>query len=163
MKRLLSFILAIYVISCASVAFALSKQQIALGGIPLDAPLTYVNSIYGAPSHIDGGSRWISYYGNGFLVYSSPRPKLHNEEKEYKVGVNYVDSIKVTQNNGISTPDGAYVGMKENVVEKIYGEPFSKYKGKDETMIYWYFADTQLLALEARNGIVTTIRIEETN
>ena len=161
MKRKLFVFIMLCIFSLSSTVFALSKNQVALGGIPLDASLIYVNSIYGLPTRIESGSRWISHYGNGFLVYSIP--KYNGKGSPYKKGVNYVDQIKVTQNNGISTPDGAYVGMKEYVIEELYGEPFNKFEQQKNIMTYWYFAETQLLAFEAKDGVVISIRICETD
>ena len=149
------------VLSMGTTVFALSKNQVALGGIPLDASLEYVNSIYGPPTHIDGGVQWVSYYGNGFLVCSSPRPNGKNSH--YEKGINYVDTIKVTQNNGITTPDGAYVGMQESIIEELYGKPFNRFLNPDGATTYWYFANTQLLAFEVKKGVVISIRITETD
>jgi hypothetical protein len=161
MKKYMLVIMMLCILSLSAVVHALSKNQVALGGIPLDAPLTYVNSIYGPPTRIDGGGQWVSHYGNGFLVYSSPRTT--GRDSRYKKAVNYVDEIRVTQNNGISTPDGAYVAMKEISIEKLYGKPFNKFSNKDGLITYWYFADTQLLAFEVKNGLVISIRITETD
>ncbi len=161
MKKI-SFVIIMLCIFCFSnTVFALSKNQVALGGIPLDASLLYVNSIYGQPTRIEGGRQWISHYGNGFLVYSSP--KYNGKDSPYQKGVNYVDQIKVTQNNGIATPDGAFVGMDEHVIEELYGEPFNKFESQNNVMTYWYFAETQLLAFEAKDGFVISIRICETD
>jgi hypothetical protein len=120
-----------------------------------------VNSIYGTPTRIEGGSQWISHYGNGFWVYSSP--KYNGKGSPYKKGVNYVDQIEVTQNNGIATPDGAYVGMEECVIEELYGIPFKKFEMQKNITTYWYFAETQLLAFEVKDGVVIRIRICETD
>ncbi|WP_407397365.1 hypothetical protein [Anaerovibrio sp.] len=154
-------LIIIYILCMSTTVSALSKNQIALGGIPLDASLKYVNSIYGPPTHIDGGGRWVSHYGNGFLVYSSSRRS--RPDNHYEVGVNYVDQVIVTQNNGIATPDGAYVGMRENSIEELYGTPFNKFVNEKGELTYWYFANTQLLELKVKNSKVISIRITETD
>lgn len=161
MKKLLIAVTLIISLMFSANAFALSKNQVALGGIPLDASLEYVNSIYGHPKHIDGGRIWVSHYGNGFLVYSSSRPYIGNSK--YKPGVNYVDQVLVNQNNGIATPDGAYVGMKENVIQSLYGDAFRTFTKEGGIKVYWYFAGTELLEFEAKGGVVTQIRICETD
>ena len=158
--RLLLMVVFLCIVILSPSVFALSKNQVALGGIQLDASLIYVNSIYGYPRKIESnGYFWKSYYGNGFVVESSSR----RDEPQYKRGEHYVDQITVTQNNGITTPDGAYVGMKEDSIEKIYGEPFCKGSFENNTNTYMYFAGTELLSFVARNGVVTEIRICETD
>ena len=159
MKKIASLLIVVGVLLISSVCFAsISVDRIALGGISIDSSLKYVKSIYGTPIHINtynNGQRWELKYGDGFLVQASSRSGENYEEGTY-----YVDQVVVNKDNGIATPDGVRVGMKESVIESTYGEPFSVHQ-RDGLSFYWYFDDSgkdKLLEFGVLDGVIRSMR-----
>ena len=138
MKKLADLLIVVGIFLISNVCFAsISVDRIALGGISIDSSLKYVRSIYGSPNHIDSyakGSCWKLKYGDGFFVWASSRGGAN-----YEKGTYYVDQVIADKDNGIATPDGIKVGMKENIIEDTYGEPFSMHR-RDGLLLYSNFA-----------------------
>lgn len=90
-------------------------SEASLGGITLGSSMSYVRSVYGAPTdriptkdftHQDAFS---NIYGNSFYVIEYPED-------------NSVEELYVTANNGLATPMGIAVGVPKSTVDKLYGE-----------------------------------------
>ena len=90
-------------------------SEASLGGITLGSPMSYVRSIYGAPTDRVPTKDYIrqdafsNIYGNSFYVIEYPKNSS-------------VEELYVTANNGIATPLGITVGVPKSTVDTLYGE-----------------------------------------
>lgn len=100
----------------------LNSSQLVLGYISLTDTPAKVRSVYGAPTSIKNNTY---YYGNSFKIF-------------FWDGHNGIYDMTTTENNGIATADGVHVGMAENVLNDVYGEPSSKRKDNSYTNYYYY-------------------------
>ncbi|GAA6390191.1 hypothetical protein [Megasphaera sp.] len=98
----------------ADKAGPLPVSEASLGGITLGSPMSYVKSIYGAPTE----RGWVrarftngtiaNLYGKGFYIVEYPdKPK--------------VLELYVNAHNGIATPMGIAVGVPKSTVDRLYG------------------------------------------
>ena len=96
---------------------SVSDSEVSLGGIPYQASESYVKSIYGNPT-----SNKTVYVDNELK-----RGYVTTWKYGDSVSVDFIDGrvthVTVTANNGFATPAGAYVGMKESVLQRLYGDP----------------------------------------
>lgn len=99
---------------------AVSTEQLSIGGISFGDTEEYVKSIYGKPNDlkkmkpgpIENGV--VYTYGNSFkITFSNGR----------------VFGVATSANNGLGTSDGVFVGMNEDAMYKVYGEPNSSKNG----------------------------------
>lgn len=90
-------------------------NEAALGGITLGSSMSYVHSVYGAPTDRVPTKDYVhqeafsNIYGNSFYVIEYPKDST-------------VEELYVTANNGIATPLGIAVGVPKSTVDKLYGE-----------------------------------------
>lgn len=90
-------------------------SEASLGGITLGSLMSYVRSIYGAPTDRVPTKDYIrqdafsNIYGNSFYVIEYPKNSS-------------VEELYVTANNGLATPMGITVGIPKSTVDKLYGE-----------------------------------------
>ncbi len=102
---------------------SIPREDVALGGIPLNATEEYVRSVYGAPDDIsyktDGafGKTRKFVYGTSFFVTFNNRDK--------------VIDVMSNGNNGLKTPPGFAVGMPMSEVKAHYGSVGYDNQGKD--------------------------------
>lgn len=121
MKRIFSMLLFLILLTISSVSFAqvkLTSDQIALGGIHLWQPISYVQQIYGVPAKVLSDGSLL--YGD-YSIYISTYGKSGNLR---------VKSIMATADNGWKTPAGIKVGMNESVIQETYGKNFTTFKKK---------------------------------
>lgn len=108
-------------------------SEASLGGITLGSPMSYVRSVYGAPSESAWGKDRlnqyaVSYrYGKGFFILE----KLYN---------NTVGELMTNANNGIATPMGITVGVPKSTVDKLYsggrsGNGYTQYLTQNGALI----------------------------
>ena len=125
-------------ICMADKAGPLPVSEASLGGITLGSPMSYVYSIYGAPT-----DRYLTtgkfntqaignLYGKGFYVieYASQPSVLEL----------YTDA-----HNGIATPMGIAVGVPKSTVDRLYGGG-SYYKGG------YYYRTQNALDIQIKDG-----------
>lgn len=103
-----------------------SSDQFSFGGITRDASLEYIMSIYGEPSERISGDTWMTYkYGDDgsfsidFIYDKNFIDRCKGGGSPYW----HCTEIRVTADNGISTPAGVAVGMSKQELINIYGEP----------------------------------------
>lgn len=129
------------------------RSQVALGGIPMAAPMSYVRSIYGEPDRTESKHAYKTtvydyYYGKGVHIYS--------------MGTDRANVINVTANNGWTTPAGVAVGMSETVLTDVYGKAdyIEYYKG---TTLYEYqlapYSGPPIMIFGVENGKITSISV----
>ena len=114
-------LLFLILLTISSVSFAqvkLTADQIALGGIHLWQPTSYVQQIYGVPAKVLSDGSLL--YGD-YSIYISTYGKSGNLR---------VKSIMATADNGWKTPAGIKVGMNESVIQETYGKNFTTFKKK---------------------------------
>jgi len=121
----------------------IAADEIALGGLVPNTPMSVVKKIYGQPLSYYRGH---ADYGNGFTIYT--------------MGGNEAWSISTTQNNGIATPAGVIVGMNADVLNRVYGKADSL--EKDNTFggyIYHYYSPdlTRHLQIYVKDDIITRL------
>ena len=102
--------------SCfAAIVGNVPDSEASLGGVTLGNSMSYVRSIYGAPT---GQNRTKGHekqdvmeyrYGKGFFI----RESLYSYT---------IDEIITNANNGISTPMGVTVGVPKSTVDRLYGQ-----------------------------------------
>ena len=127
----------------------------------------YVKSIYGEPDKIEsqyvangaggaippGSTIYTWYYGNSFELTIVN----YSNRKNYEIVI-YATS---TANNGLKTPDGVTVGMKENILYQKYGTPDDITEQMDRKLIrYDYEPDTSWILFEVKNGVISSISVE---
>ena len=102
--------------SClALVTGPVPDSEASLGGITLGSTMSYVQSIYGAPTDRVPTKDYVrqdafsNIYGNSFYVIEYPADST-------------VEELYVTANNGLATPMGIAVGVPKSTVDKLYGE-----------------------------------------
>lgn len=99
----------------AVVTGPIPDSEASLGGITLGSPMSYVQSVYGAPNDRVPTKDYIhqdafnNIYGNSFYVIEYPKDGT-------------VEELYVTTNNGLATPLGITVGVPKSTVDKLYGE-----------------------------------------
>lgn len=124
-------------------AFAISDDQLVIGGIPLYGSPEYVMQVYGKPQKIgpvQGFDETRYSYGSFWVGVDDYTHKI--------------TSIFTTANNGIATSKGITVGTKYQRVLDLYGTP-----DKTDSRHYAsYRANGGWLVFELKNGIVTTIK-----
>ena len=128
----------------------LKSSQLVLGYISVtNTPLEILNA-YGQPTKIDGsnGIKW--FYGKDFFI------------QFIGGGNSSIDEITTTGNNGIKTADGVGVGMPENILPQIYGEPTYQ-KEYDSEKNYWYYGSGNYnfvyLQFTCQNGVIKKISL----
>lgn len=89
----------------------ISDEQIAIGGITYKCPINYVLDKFGPPHRIESGGY---YWGANSLFV--------NTWSSAKGQTNYVTEMRTSANNGIETPAGVIVGMKDTVLNQVYGQ-----------------------------------------
>ena len=136
MKKFLSVIFLTFIMLNLTICFAmiegqdnygtLEANQLILGYISVDDKPSKIIEMYGHPDRVDNsnGVKW--YYGRDFYVQFIGR------------GAESVEEVTTTGDNGISTADNVGVGMSENVLNRIYGNPSYKRQEGLETK-YWYY------------------------
>lgn len=133
---LFSWIVAAFMLMQMAVCQAggnIPKEDVALGGIPLNVSEEYVRSVYGAPDDIsyktDGGFGKTKKfaYGTSFYVTFDNR--------------NRVIDVMSNGNNGLKTPPGFAVGMPMSEVKAYYGSAGYDNQGKDGTWSIRYSSD----------------------
>lgn len=157
-KKSIFLLLAILCISTTTCfAYGIPRNDMAIGGIAYGTSMDYVKQIYGTPTKItyaDGewhtGKLIVYNYNDKFIVSGSVR-------------TNTVVSIVCTE-KGLSTPGGLAVGMKYDIVKKIYGNggrmdllvkrPSDGYK-------YYYYsnATNEIQFIVDKQGIIQKIFI----
>lgn len=129
------------------------RSQVALGGIPMGAPMSYVRSIYGEPDRTESKHAYKTtvydyYYGNGVHIYS--------------MGTDRANVINVTANNGWATPAGVTVGMDESIITQIYGPADHTRKSGSKTYYEYQPAPhggPAIMIFGVKNGKITSISV----
>ena len=101
---------------------AVPRSELSLGGIPLRQKYSVddVKRIYGTPTRESYG---IMEYGDSVEILSDEA---------------MISCIQVTEDNGWATPAGVHVGMAQEKVLSLYGQPDeSAAKGKKTLHIYF--------------------------
>ena len=119
-KKSIFLLLAILCISTTTCfAYGIPRNDMAIGGVTLGTSLDYVKQIYGSPtsSYYEEGDYMtgkiaVYSYNQMFVIYAGT--KNHPEGRVYSV---------ICRDKGLSTPAGFAVGMKFDIVKKIYGYP----------------------------------------
>ena len=120
-KILKSLILTVMLmLACCSVSFAaqatLPDSEIAIGGLTVGMSPGNVQDIYGAPDQINSknGQLFYSYGGTVNIIFSK---NYYNNNPDVEI-----NQIKVTANNGFTTPSGLHVGMTYSEMVNLYGK-----------------------------------------
>lgn len=113
MKKLLSAL--VVSMSIAATCSAIAPDQVALGGVNINAKSSYLESIYGKPSKVNyrGDFKVEGFYGTTLKVSYWATIPFGGE----------MLGMDTMANNGFSTPAGISVGMDENIIKKTYGHP----------------------------------------
>lgn len=125
----------------------LEPSQLVLGYISVEStPLEILNA-YGQPSRIENG-KW--FYGQDFFIQFIGRDNTS------------INEVTTTGNNGIKTSSGVGVGMPENILPQIYGNPSSKKTVGVENK-YWYYGygryNWVYLQFICQNGVIKKISL----
>lgn len=125
MKKIF-ILLAIFLLTNFSICLAVANEKLILGYLSTSSSPSSILKTYGKPNRVDSsnGVRWI--YGKDFYIKFVGRYAQS------------VGEITTEGKNGIITADGVGVGMKEEVLQEIYGEP-TQQKQVDEENQYWYY------------------------
>ena len=123
-------------------------EKVAIGGLQLGNTREYVKSIYGEPDSDETVENVLELvpvqvwkYGQSLMIHFANGK---------------IQRIVVSANNGLSTPDGLRVGMKEYDIKKIYGEPFST---KHDGFYNYRSPNFDWLLINTQNGSVSKITI----
>lgn len=114
-----------------SIAFAnVPYDKVSIGGVGPGSSIGYVKSIYGEPSstNYDTPTSATYEYGNSFVLTSNPKDSQT------------IYTVFSSAHNGLNTPDGVGVGMKESVLEEKYG-PCERIGNVDGVTYYHYAMD----------------------
>ena len=122
MKKIISTMAIILVTHLNVCSATIPNSELSLGGITCGASEEYVLKIYGKPDKIMTYNDAKDYFDGKAKHY------LYGEDFDILFDGNSVFNIKITGANGISTPSGLMVGMKETEIYKKYGTPDSKSK-----------------------------------
>ena len=127
MKKFFVMLLIIFSANC-SVGSAIGNEKLILGYLSLSSSTKTILDTYGKPNRVDNsnGVRWC--YGKDFYIQFVGRYAQS------------VGEISTEGSNGIITADGVGVGMNEEILQEIYGEP-TKQEQIDEQTQYWYYGD----------------------
>lgn len=152
MKKIFAMLL-IFVLNF-SVCSAVGSEKLILGYLTTSSSLKTILDTYGKPNRVDNsnGVRWC--YGKDFYIQFADRYAQH------------VGEITTTGNNGIITADGVGVGMKEEILQEIYGEPSEKKQVEEENQ-YRYYGDGRnnktYLFFSCTEGIIRKISLIRSN
>lgn len=116
-KKVWLIFLAVFLSFINLTAFAITKDDIAIGGIGPGCSMDYVISVYGDPQNRipdHSGNSPRSRYG-----YGSPNPTYYVEVKDSTGIVVSVINFGAT---GLKTPVGIGIGSSENDVRMVYGQ-----------------------------------------
>lgn len=121
-------VLSIFLLTNVSVCSAIGTEKLILGYLSVSSSTKTILDTYGKPNRVDNsdGVRWL--YGKDFYIQFVGRYAQS------------VGEITTEGNNGIITADGVGVGMSEEILQEIYGEP-TKQEQIDEENLYWYYGD----------------------
>ena len=159
MKKILLLMIAFFCVNfsiCSAIIEGqdnhgtLKPSQLVLGYISVtNTPLEILNA-YGQPTRIDGsnGIKW--FYGNDFFIRFIGYDNVS------------ISEVTTTGNNRIKTADGIGVGMPENILPQIYGEPTYQ-KEYDSEKNYWYYGygsyNWVYLQFTCKNGVIKKISL----
>ena len=126
-KKILLMVSMLTLLAIGTCSASIKADEVALGGLPYDSSLEYIEQIYGKPvSNSTTGSHplWKGVittlkYGDSVVLTMRDDKLIHADC--------YAD-------NGWATPELIVVGSTKKLVEKTYGEPDSKTKDS------WYYA-----------------------
>lgn len=125
---------------CTLIAGALCISSMAMANVPYDkvaignvgpgSSIGYVKSVYGEPTstNYDTPTSATYEYGDSFVLTSSPKDSQT------------IYTVFSSAHNGLNTPDGVGVGMKESVLEEKYG-PCERIGHVDGVTYYHYAMD----------------------
>ena len=106
---------AFIIMGTTTASASVGLDALSLGGVGYGSSASYVRSIYGSPREIErehesgyNGVLTEYEYGDSVSIYFDKGIAKH---------------VKVSANNGWSTPAGVAVGMDASVLRKVYGEP----------------------------------------
>lgn len=139
-------IFSIFFLTSCSVCSAIESKKLVLGYLSTSSSISTILKTYGKPNRVENvdGVRWI--YGKDFYI------KFVGQYAQS------VGEITTSGNNGILTADGVGVGMKEDVLEKIYGEP-TKLEQVNEENKYWYYSGKIYLCFSCTEGVIRKISL----
>ena len=112
-KNLFAIIFGVMILTSANCSASISADRFYLGGLTLEKPMREVTEMYGKASRVEKNDRLTFYYfgDESFCVV----------EFDYRIFAVYSND-----NNEIATSDGITVGMNEQIIFEVYGEPDSK-------------------------------------
>ena len=137
----------------------LAPNQVALGKVHIHDSPDQVVHYWKAATHVSGHGKWLTYtYGQTFGV------RFHQggySRQDY--GVSEVSTIAP---NGIATPAGIEVGMRDQILQQKYGMPThlttaSQENGYTTTYFYYGYASElgHELSFDVREGKIIKIRL----
>ena len=122
-----------------------ADNKFSIGGIYPGMSFDEVKKILGEPSNQKDDDEFI--FSNGLIV-------------EIKKFNNTVESIKIRQ-SGVTAGAGVAVGMTEQDLLKIYGNPDAFNKDDGETEYKYYSSDRKYkIEFEIKGGIISNIKSE---
>ena len=128
----------------------ISDEQIAIGGITYMCHISYVLDKFGPPHRIESGG----YYWGGNSLFV-------NTWSSAKGQTDYVTEMKTSANNGIETPAGVIVGMKDTVLNQVYGQADMVVDSdRNGCTVYIYNSPKSgSLAFRVKNGVIKSIEM----
>lgn len=149
-KCVLCLIAVVCLFPLSKAGAMISDEQIAIGGITYKCSINYVLDKFGPPHRIESGGY---YWGANSLFV--------NTWSSAKGQTNYVTEMRTSANNGIETPAGVIVGMKDSVLNKVYGQA-DMVVDSDRTgcTVYIYNSPKSgSLAFRVKNGVIKSIEM----
>lgn len=127
----------------------ISDGEIAIGGITYKCPINRVLEKFGQPHRIESGGY---YWGANSLFV--------NTWSSAKGQTNYVTEMKTSARNGIETPAGVIVGMKDTVLNQVYGKADMVVDNGAKRCTYIYNSpNSGSLAFRVENGVIIAIEM----
>ena len=154
LKETFKYVLCLLTVICifpfGKANAAISDEQIAIGGITYKCPISYVLDKFGPPHRIESGGY---YWGANSLFV--------NTWSSAKGQTNYVTEMRTSANNGIETPAGVIVGMKDTVLNQVYGQADMVIDNdRNGFTVYIYNSPKSgSLAFRVKNGVIKSIEM----
>jgi len=147
MKKIFSIFLLMAVMAVSSICYAdISPSEVSLGGISPGTSKDYLVSVYGQPDDILYGKYGVEtyVYGGTFSIrFGGTSPSAI--------------WVETMGNNGIGTPSGITVGMRESELT-IYGIPQTIDYEDGVKIIRFWAPGRKALDFSVINGIITHIK-----
>ncbi len=125
MKKFFAIIFGAIFFVSANCSAAISANRFFLGGLTLEKPMSEVTEMYGKASRVEKDGAGMRYFfgDESFCIVEFG---------------NRICAIHSNDNNEIATPDGLTVGMAEQVILDVYGNPDRLTQQEDGLKNYIY-------------------------